>query len=169
MIDEYIVDYEEYIGIGSGAFSFVGGALYVNSFSLQMYGERIEEGLPGVMQKREFSQHDLMRYRFLMQLFGLRLDRKAFERDFGVPVEKGLAIEINFMRAVGAFATYDADEITLTAKGRYLLVAMMRQFFIGVNNVRDEARAAISGEERELLFGDGQAECSTCTPAGKEA
>lgn len=168
MIDEYIVDYEEYIGIGSGAFSFVGGALYVNSFSLQMYGERIEEGLPGVMQKREFSKHDLMRYRFLMQLFGLSLDRKAFERDFGVPIEKGLAIEINYMRAVGAFETYNENEITLTAKGRYLLVAMMRQFFIGVNNVRDEARAAISGEERELLFGDGDSGCATCTPAGKD-
>lgn len=166
MIDEYIVDYEEYVGIGSGAFSFVGGSLYVNSFSLQMYGERIEEGLTGIMQKRDFSKHDLMRYRFLMQLFGLSLDRKAFERDFGVPVEKGLAIEIAYMRAVGAFETYDENEITLTPKGRYLLVAMMRQFFIGVNNVRDEARAAISGEERELLFGDGTSEQSASCDNG---
>ena len=34
MIDEYIVDYEEYVGIGSGAFCFLDGALYVNTFSL---------------------------------------------------------------------------------------------------------------------------------------
>ncbi|MBK5211524.1 MAG: coproporphyrinogen III oxidase family protein [Coriobacteriia bacterium] len=155
MIDEYIVDYEEYIGIGSGAMSFVNGTLFVNSFSLKMYGERVEEGLPSIMQKRVFTKHDLMRYRFLMQLFGLSLDREAFKRDFGVPIEKGLAIEINYMRAVGAFEKYDEKEITLTSKGRYLLVAMMRQFFIGVNNVRDSARAAISGEERKLLFGAG--------------
>jgi len=155
MIDEYIVDYEEYIGIGSGAMSFVNGTLFVNSFSLKMYGERVEEGLPSIMQKRVFTKHDLMRYRFLMQLFGLSLDREAFKRDFGVPIEKGLAIEINYMRAVGAFEKYDEKEITLTPKGRYLLVAMMRQFFIGVNNVRDSARAAISGEERKLLFGAG--------------
>lgn len=155
MIDEYIVDYEEYIGIGSGAFSFVNGGLLVNTFSLQNYGERIEEGLPGAVQKRDFSKHDLMRYRFLMQLFGLRLDKRQFVRDFGVTIDRGLPVEMAYMRTVGAFATDTADELTLTPKGRYLLVAMMRQFFIGVNNVRDEARAAISGAERELLFGDG--------------
>jgi menaquinone C8-methyltransferase len=40
MIDEYIVDYEDYVGIGSGAFSFLDGALYVNTFSLGEYNER---------------------------------------------------------------------------------------------------------------------------------
>ena len=53
----------------------------------------------------------------------------------------------------------NADELTLTPKGRYLLVVMMRQFFIGVNNLRDQARAALPGEEKELLFGSGCAEC----------
>lgn len=163
MIDEYIVDYEEYIGVGSGAMSFLQGTLYVNSFSLQKYGERIDEGLPGAMQKRVFEKHDLMRYRFLMQLFGLRLDKVAFKNDFGVSIERGLPVEMGFMTAVGAFATNTNEELTLTPKGHYLLVAMMRQFFVGVNNVRDEARSAISGEERKLLFGDGcdSAGCST--------
>ena len=50
----------------------------------------------------------------------------------------------------------NADELTLTPKGRYLVVVMMRQFFIGVNNLRDQARAALTGEERELIFGDGK-------------
>jgi hypothetical protein len=35
------------------------------------------------------------------------------------------------------------------------MVAMMREFFVGVNNVRDQARAALTTEERELLFGEG--------------
>ena len=59
------------------------------------------------------------------------------------------------MTAAGAFATNNSDELTLTPKGRYLMVAMMRQFFIGVNNLRDQARAALVGEEHELLFGEG--------------
>ena len=58
---------------------------------------------------------------------------------------------------VRALLTADnADELTLTPKGRYLVVVMMRQFFIGVNNLRDQARAALTGEERELIFGDGK-------------
>ena len=35
------------------------------------------------------------------------------------------------------------------------MVVMMRQFFIGVNNLRDQARASLPEDERELLFGAG--------------
>ena len=166
MIDEYIIDYEDYVGIGSGAFSYLNGTLYVNTFSLQRYGERIEEGYPGIVQQKTFGPRDPMRYRFLMQLFGLRLDKREFERDFGVSIDRGLLPEMTYMRAVGAFATDDENELTLTPKGRYLLVAMMRQFFIGVNNVRDTARAAIPGAEKDLLFGDGSVGGIISQPGG---
>ena len=154
MIDEYIVDYEDYVGLGSGAFSFLEGTLYVNTFSLSTYEARIAEGKTAVLQKREFTKLDRMRYRFLMSLFGMRLDKRQFVRDFGVPIEMGLAIEVAFMRSSGAFAIDNADELVLSETGRYLLVAMMREFFVGVNNVRDQAREALPATERELLFGD---------------
>ena len=32
---------------------------------------------------------------------------------------------------------------------------MMRQFFISINTLRDQARAALPEEERDLLFGEG--------------
>jgi coproporphyrinogen III oxidase-like Fe-S oxidoreductase len=35
MLDEYIVESEEYVGLGSGAFSFLNGTLYINTFSLR--------------------------------------------------------------------------------------------------------------------------------------
>ena len=54
----------------------------------------------------------------------------------------------------GAFATNNDEELTLTSRGRYLMVVMMRQFFIGVSNLRDQARAALAGEERQLIFGE---------------
>ncbi|MCL2491252.1 MAG: coproporphyrinogen III oxidase family protein [Coriobacteriia bacterium] len=155
MIDEYIIDYEEYIGIGSGAMSFVDSKLLVNTFSLAEYCERIAVGKTGVTHLHQFDIRDLMRYRFLMGFFGLSLDRAQFKEDFGVRIEAGLPVEMTYMRAVGAFDRYDADLITLSPKGRYLLVAMMRQFFIGVNNIRDEARAALDSDEKRILFGDG--------------
>jgi menaquinone C8-methyltransferase len=155
MIDEYIVDYEEYVGIGSGAFSFLGGSLYVNTFSLAEYNQRIDAGLTPATGMRAFGLRDRMRYRFLMGLFGMSLDKGAFERDFGVSIDRGLAMEMAFMRLNGAFAVDTPEHLTLTPKGRYLLVAMMRQFFIGVNNLRDQARGALHDAERELLFGDG--------------
>jgi hypothetical protein len=35
------------------------------------------------------------------------------------------------------------------------MVTMMREFFVGVNDVRDQARAALPLEDRILLFGEG--------------
>jgi coproporphyrinogen III oxidase-like Fe-S oxidoreductase len=156
MIDEYIVDYEEYVGIGSGAFSYVDGAIYVNTFSLRDYDNLVGAGRMSVSAWREFGHKERMRYRFLMQLFGLKLDKRAFQRDFGESIDDGLFMEMAYMRTVGGFDRDDADALTLTAKGRYLMVAMMREFFVGVNNVRDQARAALTTEERDLLFGEGE-------------
>lgn len=155
MIDEYIVDYEEYPAIGSGGMTYLGATQYVNTFSVREYNEAIESGRMSLMGKATFSKRNRMRYRFMMQLFGLRLDKKQWQRDFGCSVAAGLPVEYGFMKASGAFKIDDDEQITLTPKGRYLMVVMMRQFFIGVNNLRDQARAALPEDERDLLFGAG--------------
>lgn len=152
MIDEYVVKYEEYPAIGSGGITYLGSSLYVNTFSLREYSADIAAGHMSIMGKTNFNLHDRMRYRFLMQLFGLRLDKRQWLHDFGVTVENGLPFEMAFMKLAGAFDVDNEDEITLTPKGRYLVVAMMRQFFIGVNNLRDQARAVLPPDERKLLF-----------------
>ena len=155
MIDEYIVDYEEYPAIGSGGMTYLGHTQYVNTFSVREYNKAIESGRMSLMGKAEFSKRNRMRYRFMMQLFGLRLDKKQWERDFGCSVAAGLPAEYMFMKMSGAFDVDNDEEITLTPKGRYLMVVMMRQFFIGVNNLRDQARSVLPKEERDLLFGAG--------------
>lgn len=154
MVDEYIIDYEEYPAIGSGGITYLGSNLYVNTFSVTDYNKCIEAGHMSIMGKTTFGKRERMRYRFMMQLFGLRLDKRQFKKDFGCSIEVGLPVEMAFMRASGAFATDNADELTLTPKGRYLMVVMMREFFIGVNNLRDQARASLTGEERHLIFGE---------------
>ncbi|MRS11867.1 MAG: coproporphyrinogen III oxidase family protein [Actinobacteria bacterium] len=161
MIDEYIVDYEEYVGIGSGAFSYLRGDIYLTTFSLRDYSATIAQGrMPVAVGSAHNRLSDRMRYRFLMSLFGLRLDKRAFARDFGVSVERGLWKEMLFFRAFGGFATDNAEELTLTPRGRYLAVVMQRTMFADLNNLRDTARNALAPEERTLLFGDG-AGCKT--------
>lgn len=150
MIDEYIVDYEEYPAIGSGGMTYLGNTQYVNTFSIAAYNDAIEHDRMSVMGKANFTKKNRMRYRFMMQaLFGLHLDKRQWEDDFGCTVQAGLPVEYAFMKMSGAFATDNKEEITLTPKGRYLMVVMMRQFFIGVNNLRDQARAALPESERE--------------------
>ncbi len=148
MIDEYIVEDEEYVGIGSGAFSYLGGTLYVNTFSLKEYAQAINQGRMSVSAYQHYGRREQMRYRFMMELFSLRFDRQRFKRSFGRAPERGLWLEMLFMFLIGAFARFTQSAIWLTPRGKYLAVVMMREFFSGVNNVRDQARSALTPEEQ---------------------
>ncbi|MDI6692129.1 MAG: coproporphyrinogen III oxidase family protein [Anaerosomatales bacterium] len=153
MIDEYIVDTEEYLGIGSGAMSFLGGRVYHNTFSLRDYERRIREGRMSVAKAGPpFGRFARMRYRFMGELFGLSLDKKAFRRDFGVPVSLGLAGEVAFFRAAGAIAYEDEETMVLNAKGRYLLLVMMRESLAANNDIRDFERSLLPPDEKALLM-----------------
>ena len=154
-VDEYAVSYEECVGIGSGSITHLGDNLFVNTFNLEEYGELVGAGVTPLLGKTDLPRRDLMRYKFLLQLYSLRFDKHEFERDFGVSVERGLPVEMAFMRANRAFATDDADELTLTPAGRYLTVVLYRQYLAGLNNLREQARAKLPGIEHDLLFGDG--------------
>ena len=164
MIDEYVVNYEQYPAIGSGGISYLGGSLYINTFSLRDYAARIAAGKMSVMARTDFPKRDVMRYRFMMGLFGLSIDKRAWRERFGCSVQAGLPVEYAFMKANGAFDRDDDEMLTLTRRGRYLMVVMMRQFFIGVNSVRDQARAALPGDEHKLVFDGIEAGRHDCCP-----
>lgn len=140
LIDEYVVDYEQYAAVGSGGMSFLDGNYLVNTFSLEKYSQQIRSGRVSASGYVRFNRRDHMRYRFMMQLFGLRLDKDRWVKDFGCSIAEGLPAEYLLFKAAGAFEKDDVSELTLSDKGHYLMVAMMRQFFIGVNSVRDKAR-----------------------------
>lgn len=143
MIDEYIAKGEEYVGLGSGAFSYLDGALYVNTFSLREYEKAIHAGRMSVYAEQHYGRREQMRYRFMMELFGLQFNRERFKKLFGVRVENGLWLEFLFMKLMKAFSRVTPDSCDITARGMYLSVVMMREFFSGVNNVRDAAREAL--------------------------
>ena len=150
LIDEYIVEYEEYVGTGSGAFSYLNGKLLVNTFSLNQYDNLINKNLSPVFAEKSFSKHDQMRYRMMMELFDLSLDNSKFKKDFGISVNFGLLPEMLFLRLAGAFTSKDGSKniITVSNKNKYLMIVMMREFFANVNILRDQARFALPADER---------------------
>jgi coproporphyrinogen III oxidase-like Fe-S oxidoreductase len=148
MIDEYIVKYEEYIGTGSGAFSYVDGQLLVNTFSLKHYDEMINKNQHPIYAYHKFTNHDRMRYRFLMELFDLSLDLRNFKKDFNKSIYTGLLPEMAFMWLSGAFDKIENGELKLKEDSRYLMVVMMREFFSNVNVLRDQARYELPQEEK---------------------
>ncbi|MBN2332352.1 MAG: coproporphyrinogen III oxidase family protein [Deltaproteobacteria bacterium] len=148
MIDEYIVDYDEYVGVGSGSFSYVSGTILSNTFSVSEYCSALEKGALPVTAKKEFTLLEQMRYDLLMKLFGTRLDRAAVRRKYGSLFEQLLWKEITLFRLLGGLRS-DNDLMVLTPKGMYYWVIMMREFFIGVNNFRDMCRSAIADEGKQ--------------------
>ncbi len=91
MIDEYIVDYDEYAGLGSGSFGYVGGACYANTFSVPEYVKMIEKGKLPLMAKRGFSKAEQINYDFMMKLFGTSLNLEIAEEKF----DRGFAVRFN--------------------------------------------------------------------------
>ena len=101
-IDEYLVDNGEYVGLGSGAFGYVGGTVYATTFSLNSYVERVERGLSGVTGQRSNGPRERMLYDLLVRLNGLRLERDWVRARYGRRFERALAVELLGLRVLGA-------------------------------------------------------------------
>ena len=147
--DEYVVDYDEYLGVGSGAFSFLNDSLYVNTFSLRRYGERIAAGHTGVERKRTFDHHAIAQYRLMLGLFSHRLSRKYFRDVHGINVDRYLFKEMMGLRLAGAIQDdpNDPDRIIVTDAGKFLGLVMMKAFYSAMDNVRAELRAPLREED----------------------
>jgi len=145
MFDEYIIDQDDYVGVGSGAFSYVGGAMYSTTFSLRHYCQRVEGGQTGITQHRSLSPKERMRYDFLVRLFGGELRHDQVRRRYGRAFALRMAPELAAMRLIGA-TRHDADAIRLTRRGMYCWMLMMAEFFNAVNGVREQMREHIRAE-----------------------
>jgi len=139
MIDEYIVDYEEYAGLGSGAIGYLGGTCYANTFLIPEYIDRLHRGDLPLMASKAFSIHEQMRYDFLMKLFGTVLDPMALSRKYGRSIYPYLWFELLAFLLAGRLHR-SGGLYRLTPQGNYAWVVMMREFFIAVNNFRDYCR-----------------------------
>jgi len=136
MIDEYIVDYADYIGIGAGSVSLVNGIFYVNSFSLEKYAEHLQNNHLPIARRRNLSAKEYARYYLLTKLFGTRVNKEQFKQQFGIDIYQKLGTEIFFLKAAGAI-NETATEIRVNHRGMYIVSVMMREFFAGLNTLRE--------------------------------
>jgi menaquinone C8-methyltransferase len=136
MIDEYIVDYADYIGIGAGSVSLANGMFYVNSFSLEKYASLLQQGRLPVVRRRSLSEQEYLRYYLLTKLFGMRVDKAQFYRQFGTDIRAKLGVELNLLKIAGAVSE-DSHTIRVNPRGMYTVSVMMREFFASLNTLRE--------------------------------
>jgi coproporphyrinogen III oxidase-like Fe-S oxidoreductase len=144
-IDEYIVDADNYVGLGSGAFSYVEGTLYATTFSLKDYIARVERGVTGVTGERRLGVRQRMRYELLVRLFSLRLEKQWVRARYGPRFERIVAPELLGLKALGAVAE-DERGWSLTQRGMFLWVRMMSAFFESVDAFREQMRGHVRDE-----------------------
>ena len=135
MIDEYIIDFDDYIGIGSGSVSIFKGNFYVNSFSLERYGELISNHKLPIVGWRKLSEREHLHYYLLTKLFGMEVDKKKFYRRFNADIHDKLRSELLFLKLFGLVK--EEDKIKVTPKGMYPVSIMMKEFFASLNGLRE--------------------------------
>ena len=136
LIDEYVVNYDDYAGVGSGSIGYLEGCIYANTFNIPEYIQKLNEGEFPVSARRDCNKKERLLYHFLMELFGLSMDLDAVSKKRGVNAALWLLPEILFFKLIGGI---EGNKI-IKVKNRYYWVIMMREFFTSVNNFRDYCR-----------------------------
>ena len=142
IFDEYVVDNDEYVGIGTGSFSFLNGVLYANTFSLKEYDEKINSGKLGVAREKKYSKKAQLQYRLMVELFGGKLDSNSFKKRYGENALRRLWMELLFLQCTKNIYKKD-NNFYPTEQGKYLFLSMMKEFYIGMDKIREESRAAL--------------------------
>ncbi|MDT8408075.1 MAG: coproporphyrinogen III oxidase family protein [Wenzhouxiangellaceae bacterium] len=143
-VDEYVIENEEYLGLGSGSLSYLDGILYSSTFSLNHYNRRITAGRFGISRSQPLTGRDRLRYFMLMNLFGLSLDKRMAESRYPGFLRK-LAPEILGLKLMGAVRD-EGERLVLTRYGMRIWILIMREFFMAVSDFRDLMRHAIGDE-----------------------
>lgn len=139
MIDEYVVGYDEYAGLGSGSIGYMGGTCYANTFSIEDYIRRLDAGEIPLMAARRFGTREQVQYDFLMKLFGTEVTLGDLRKKYGNMLGRHLWPMV-FLSMLAGAVHCSKGRLSLTPRGRYFWVVMMREFFIAVNNFRDFCR-----------------------------
>jgi len=143
LVDEYVINYDEYAGIGSGAIGYLGGSVYANTFNIPEYISRITRHELPIIARRNFTLNEQLLYDFLMKLFGMSLDLTAVAKYH--KISKSYAVAwllpvVLFFMLIGGLKIQPPWR-PLQLKNPYYWVIMMREFFTSVNNFRDYCRA----------------------------
>jgi coproporphyrinogen III oxidase-like Fe-S oxidoreductase len=136
MIDEYIIDYDDYIGIGAGSVSFLGGDFLVNSFSLEGYHKLIQEDRLPIVRMRRLSDTEHYRYYMLTKFFGMGLRTDQFKKRFSADIHTRLWAELLFFKTAGIVKEKNGL-ISVTRSGMYPVGTMMKEFFASLNTLRE--------------------------------
>lgn len=133
--DEYIVDYPFFVGVGTGAMSYINGKYYVNSFNINKYEKMVCEGNMPVVLSKKLSLREQVYLEFIYKFYSLIIDKKIFEKLFNIDIENYMKNELSLLAFINAIK-YENDRIVLTDYGKYIANLIMKNFYINISKIR---------------------------------
>ena len=131
--DEYVVNHDEYLGLGAGAFSYIDNVLYANTFDIVEYNQAIDNNQSTIELKNNYGIKDQLKYRFMLRLFSNEFNPTTFDKQYGDGSSKMLTKELAFLQLINSF---NGNGHSLTDQGKYYALIMMKEFYIGMNELR---------------------------------
>ena len=109
---------ENFLGFGCSATTLLKDQFKINTFSVEEYCRRINEGkLPTALTIR-FSRRQRMVYYLFWTAYSTRVDERDFEEFFGVPLKRMYGFELWIAKALG-FVTEENGVYQMTKKGAF--------------------------------------------------
>lgn len=142
ILDEYVVDNENYIGVGPGSFSFIDGTLYANEFDLSRYIKSVKHSGSAITKKQIFGKKSQMYYQLMINLFAGDMHKDKFFNIFGENIDKALKLELFMLNKLGIIKKYK-NRITTTKFGDYIFVMLMKEFYIGMDRIRLQSKTKL--------------------------
>ncbi|GAB1457888.1 MAG: coproporphyrinogen III oxidase family protein [Spirochaetia bacterium] len=137
MIDEYILDHEQYAGTGAGSFGYMGGTMYSNTYSIQHYIDTLTQGAVPIVAKQSYSKKQRIRHDFLLKLLGQKLPLHEFKQTHGVFATLKLLPELTLFLILGVI-TIHKGTVQLTKRGDSYWIVLMRCLFSEAGDYREQ-------------------------------
>jgi len=109
---------DNFLGFGCSATTLLKDQFKINTFSVEEYCKRISEGkLPTSLTIR-FTQRQRMVYYLFWTAYSTQVDKRDFERFFGVPLKKVYGFELWLAKVLG-YVTEDDGIYRMTLRGAF--------------------------------------------------
>lgn len=109
---------DNFLGFGCSATTLLKDQFKINTFSVDAYCKRIEEQTLPTSLTIRFTLRQRMVYYLFWTAYSTKVDSKAFEKFFGVPLKKMYGFEIKIAKLLG-FITEKDGVYSLTMKGAF--------------------------------------------------
>ena len=109
---------DNFLGFGCSATTLLRDQFKINTFSVEEYSKRVNDGkLPTSLTIR-FTKRQRMIYYLFWTAYSTRVDSRDFEKFFGIPLKKMYGFELWLAKQLG-FVTEENGIYEMTLKGAF--------------------------------------------------